>query len=101
VENKIILEVVMPLVILGLFVIIGIVIYALVKYGNSDDEDSRSVRERYPHAFPQKKDVRDIFESFTHIDEEESISDPDDDSDGNTIKFPDNAELEKRKRNIH
>ena len=44
--------------------------------------------------------MRDIFESFTHIDdEEEAVSD--DEADGNTIKFPDNAEVEKRKRNIH
>ncbi len=89
----------MPLIILGLFVIIGIVIYALLKYENSVGDDDRPVRERYPHAFPQKKDVKDIFESFMTIDEE--VSDKETEKEGNTIKFPDDAELEKRKRNIH
>lgn len=91
----------MPLIILGLFVIIGIVIYALIKYENSVDEDDRPVRERYPHAFPPKKDVKDIFESFMNVDDETGETEASDDSEGNTIKFPDNAELEKRKRNIH
>lgn len=94
----------MPLIILGSFVIIGIVIYALVRYGNSGDEDTRSVRERYPHAFPPRKGASDIFKSFEDIDDdgsEGSGSPADGSSDGNTIKFPEDAELEKRKRNIH
>ena len=92
----------MPLIILGLFVIIGIVIYALIKYENSVDEDDRPVRERYPHAFPPKKDVKDIFDSFMNVDEDGADDQKSDkDSDGNTIKFPEDAELEKRKRNIH
>ncbi len=92
----------MPLIILGLIVTIGIVLYALVRYENSGEEDTRPVRERYPHAFNTKKEVKDIFESFANIDEDEPDgSVHDNDSDGNTLKFPDNAELEKRKRNIH
>ena len=91
----------MPLIILGLFVIVGIVIYALVKYGNSDGEDARSVRERYPHAFPQKNKPN-IFDSFEKdIESEDKVSAKKDASDGNTMHFPDNAELEKRKRNIN
>ncbi|MBR2541112.1 MAG: hypothetical protein IKE85_09885 [Mogibacterium sp.] len=41
----------MPLILLGLLLIIGIVLYSIVRYMNSDEEDHRSVRERYPHAF--------------------------------------------------
>ena len=92
----------MPLIILGLFVIVGIVIYALIKYENSVDEDDRPVRERYPHAFPPKKDVKDIFDSSMNVDDEDlERHSAEGKSDDNTIKFPDDAELEKRKRNIH
>ena len=92
----------MPLIILGLLVIVGIVLYALVRYENSGEVDTRPVRERYPHAFKPKKEVKDIFESFVDIDEDEQDeSAQEKDSDDNTLKFPDNAELEKRKRNIH
>lgn len=92
----------MPLIILGLFVIVGIVLYALVKYGNSGEDDDRPVRERYPHAFPPKKGMGDIFDSFDNVDENDvNGPDPGNKTEGNTIKFPDDAELEKRKRNIH
>lgn len=87
----------MPLVILGLFVIVGIALYALARYGSSGDEDTRSVRERYPHAFPPKK--KDIFDAFSDLDDEELP--PDDESSDHTMYFPEDAELEKRKRNIH
>ena len=86
----------MPLVILGLFVIVGIVLYALVRYGESGEADPRSVRERYPHAFPPKKN---IFDAFNDPDEEELP--PDSESSDHTMYFPEDAELEKRKRNIH
>lgn len=76
----------MPLIILGSIVVIGIVIYALLQYGNSGEEDPRPVRERYPHAFPPK---------------DEDKKGPGSSSDGTTIYFPEDAELEKRKRNIH
>lgn len=42
----------MPLLILGLLLIIGLLAYSIVRYINSGEEDTRSVRERYPHAFP-------------------------------------------------
>jgi len=41
----------MPLMILGLIVLIGILIYAIARYINSDESDSRPVRVRYPHIF--------------------------------------------------
>ena len=92
----------MPLIVLGLIVIIGIVLYALIKYENSDSGDDRTARERYPHAFAPKDKVHDIFESFEKAGEDDYDDSPADGSrDGNTIHFPDNAELEKRKRNIH
>ena len=90
----------MPLIILGLLVIVGIVLYALVMYGQSE-EDSRSVRERYPFAFPQKKKGA----SYTFIDDEDDADKSDAAAgrvydDGHTMHFPDDAEVEKRKRNI-
>lgn len=92
----------MPLIILGLFVIVGIMLYALVRYGNTSGDDHRPVRERYPHAFPPRKDAGDIFRSFEDIDENDKDgSMPGGNAEGNTIRFPDDAELEKRKRNIH
>ena len=92
----------MPLIILGLFVIVGIVIYALLRYESNGEEDTRPVRERYPHAFKGKQEVKDIFDSFMNIDDSDEDSSTTEKSDeGNTLKFPDDAELEKRKRNIH
>lgn len=83
----------MPLILLGLIVVIGIVLYALVMYGRSGEEDTRSVRERYPFAFPQKKDGA----NYTVIDDDDEDSRHDG---GHTMHFPDDAEVEKRKRNI-
>ena len=92
----------MPLILLGLLVIIGIVIYALIIYGNSDDEvDTRPVRERYSHVFDRFRRGA----NYTIIDDDEE--DEDDDKpdagkgDGHTMFFPTDAEVEKRKRNIH
>ena len=82
----------MPLILLGLIVVIGIVLYALVMYGRSGEEDNRSVRERYPFAFPQKKGA-----NYTVIDDD----DEDDERDGgHTMHFPDDADVETRERNI-
>lgn len=87
----------MPLILLGLIVIIGILIYALVMYGQSE-EDTRSVRERYPFAFPhKKKDGAD----YTVIDDDEDEEGSQPSGGGNTMHFPDDVEVEKRKRNIH
>lgn len=89
----------MPLIILGLLVIVGIVLYALVRYGQSDETDTRPVRERYPFAFPHKNKSD---ANYTIIDDEDDeVSDKDKSGDGNTLLFPTDAELEKRKRNIH
>lgn len=88
----------MPLIILGLLVTIGIVIYALVRYGQSDDTDTRPVRERYPFAFFRgKKDDS----NYTIIDDDEDAPQKDSGDDGHTLLFPVDAEVEKRKRNIH
>jgi hypothetical protein len=88
----------MPLIILGLIVIVGIVLYALVLYGQSGDEDSRPVRERYSHAFPpkEKSDQDDFDYEFEEENERSGEC-----ADGHTMYFPSDAELEKRKRNIH
>ena len=89
----------MPLIVLGLLVVIGIVLYALAMYGQSE-EDPRSVRERYPFAFPQKKKDG---ANYTVIDDEDEQDDTDvgrRSESGHTMHFPDDAEVEKRKRNI-
>ena len=99
----------MPLIILGLLVVIGIVIYALARRGQSEEVDTRTVRERYPHVFEkidEKIDQMKKGANYTVIDDEDE-ADPDDinakyrDEDGHTLHFPDDAEIEKRKRNIH
>lgn len=99
----------MPLIILGLLVVIGIVIYALVRYGQSEDKDTRTVRERYPHVFEKIDEIKDHVNTganYTVIDDDEDDEVIDNnakyrDEDGHTLHFPDDAEVEKRKRNIH
>ena len=147
----------MPLIILGLLAAIGIVIYALIRYGQSDDVDTRTVRERYPHVFEKVEQTVDHMKkgvNYTIIDDDEDNVSEDraeyqdikseyrtgkaelrtdkaehrtdkaehqnnkaayrtdkteyeDDNakyraeDGHTLHFPDDAEVEKRKRNIH
>ncbi len=93
----------MPLIILGLMVVVGIVIYALVRYRQSEEKDTRTVRERYPHVF-EKFDRMKKDENYTIIDDDEEVIDDNAkyrDEDGHTLHFPDDAEVEKRKRNIH
>lgn len=93
----------MPLILLGLLVVIGITLYGLVRYGQSEEKDTRSVRERYPFAFPQKKKDG---ANYTVIDDEDEDDPAKDaaagwsDDNGHTMHFPDDAEVEKRKRNI-
>lgn len=41
----------MPLIILGLLFLIGLLAYSIFRYMNSSEEDTRTVRERYPKAF--------------------------------------------------
>ena len=100
----------MPLVLLGLLVILGIVIYALVRYGQSDEEP-RPMRERFPRVFDAAEELAERMKNganYTIIDDDDEEDDDrsggDSDSaedDDNTIHFPDNAEVEKIKRNIH
>lgn len=94
----------MPLIVLGLLVVLGIIIYALVRYGQSEDKDTRPVRERYPHVF-EKIDKMKGGANYTIIDDDEEYEEDDNakyrDDDGHTLHFPDDAEVEKRKRNIH
>ena len=99
----------MPLIILGLIVVIGIVIYALVKRGQSGEVDTRTVRERYPHVFEKFDEQIDKMKkgaNYTIVDDDEEDAADDvnakyRDEDGHTLHFPDDAEIEKRKRNIH
>ena len=93
----------MPLIVLGLIVIVGIVIYALVRYANSDEQiDMRPVRERYSHVFEKMKESMNKGANYKVVDDDEDQ--PDDaksGGSGHTMHFPDDAEVEKRKRNIH
>lgn len=98
----------MPLIVLGLLVIIGIVIYAYVMRGQSEEIDTRPVRERYPHVFEKIDSVKDNMKrgaKYTVIDDDDEEAEDDNakyrDEDGHTLHFPDDAEVEKRKRNIH
>jgi len=93
----------MPLIILGLMVVVGIVIYALARYRQSEEKDTRTVRERYPHVFEKFDQMKNRDDNYTIIDDEEEVDDNAKyrDEDGHTLHFPDDAEVEKRKRNIH
>ena len=98
----------MPLIILGLLVVSGIVIYAVVRERQSEEVDTRTVRERYPHVFEtidQKIDQMKKGANYTVVDDDEEYIEDDNakyrDEDGHTLHFPDDAEIEKRKRNIH
>ena len=98
----------MPLIILGLLVVSGIVIYAVVRKRQSEEVDTRTVRERYPHVFEtidQKIDQMKKCANYTVVDDDEEDVEDDNakyrDEDGHTLHFPDDAEVEKRKRNIH
>lgn len=46
----------MPLFILGLLLLICLLAYSIVRYLNSGETDDRPVRERYPHAFPVRRE---------------------------------------------
>ena len=98
----------MPLIILGLLVIVGIVVYAYVRRRQSEEKDTRTVRERYPHVFEKIDDTIDQMKkgaNYTVIDDDETEVEDNNaryrDDDGHTLHFPDDAEVEKRKRNIH
>ena len=101
----------MPLIILGLMVVAGIVIYALVRYRQNEEEDTRTVRERYPHVFEKFEEKMEQMKkgaNYTIIDDDEEAAEEAEDinakyrdEDGHTLHFPDDAEVEKRKRNIN
>ena len=98
----------MPLIILGLLLVSGIVSYAVVSKRQSEEVDTRTVRERYPHVFEtidQKIDQMKKGANYTVVDDDEEDVEDDNakyrDEDGHTLHFPDDAEVEKRKRNIH
>ena len=101
----------MPLIILGLLVVIGIVIYAVVRKRQSEEVDTRTVRERYPHVFEKFEEKMEQMKkgaNYTIIDDDEEAAEEAEDinakyrdEDGHTLHFPDDAEVEKRKRNIH
>ena len=66
------------------------------------------MRERYPHVFEtidQKIDQMKKGANYTVVDDDEEDVEDDNakyrDEDGHTLHFPDDAEVEKRKRNIH
>ena len=64
----------MPLIILGLLVVSGIVIYAVVRKRQSEEVDTRTVRERYPHVFEtidQKIDQMKKGANYTVVDDDE------------------------------
>ncbi len=86
----------MPLIVLGLILLLGIIVYSIIKYMNSGETDTRTVRERYPHAFPPKRGSGDARNDFS--DEASNIKHTED---GNIIFPSDNVENEKLKRNIH
>ena len=94
----------MPLILLGLLAIVGITIYALVVYGSSvDDEDIRPFDERFSDAIFKMRDRFRKGATYTVVDDEdedEEIKSAGKDE-GQTLFFPTDAEVEKRKRDIH
>ncbi len=95
----------MPLILLGLLAIVAITIYALVVYGSSvDDEDIRPFDERFSDVLFKMRDRFNKGASYTVVDDDE-----DEDADtesagkngGQTLFFPTDAEVEKRKRDIN
>ena len=95
----------MPLILLGLLAIVGITIYALVVYGSSvDDEDIRPFDERFSDAIFKMRDRFRKGATYTVVDddedEDEEIKSAGKDE-GQTLFFPTDAEVEKRKRDIN
>ena len=96
----------MPLILLGLLAIVAITIYALVVYGSSvDDEDIRPAGERFSDALEKFRDRFYKGASYTVVDDDDEEEDADTKSAGNnegqTLFFPTDAEVEKRKRDIN
>ena len=94
----------MPLILLGLLAIVGITIYALVVYGSSvDDEDIRPLGERVSDVVFKMRDRFNKGASYTVVDDEEEAADTESagKNEGQTLFFPTDAEVEKRKRDIN
>lgn len=88
----------MPLILLGLILIVGLVIYGRIVYSQGD-EDTRPVRERYSHVFDKMKKGANY--TVVEDDDDDDSSDSNGSDGSHTMYFPTDAELEKRKRNIH
>ena len=99
----------MPLILLGLLAIVGITIYALVVYGSSvDDEDIRPFDERFSDAIFKMRDRFRKGATYTVVDDDDDEDEDEDEEiksagkdEGQTLFFPTDAEVEKRKRDIH
>lgn len=94
----------MPLILLGLLAIVAITIYALVVYGSSvDDEDIRPLGERFSDVIFKMRDRFNKGASYTVVDDEEEAADTESagKNEGQTLFFPTDAEVEKRKRDIN
>lgn len=94
----------MPLILLGLLAIVAITIYALVVYGSSvDDEDIRPLGERFSDVIFKMRDRFNKGASYTVVDDEEGPADTESagKNEGQTLFFPTDAEVEKRKRDIN
>ena len=94
----------MPLILLGLLVIVGIVIYALVVYGSSvDDEDIRPAGERFSDVIEilRNKFYKGADYTIVEDDEEDADTESAGKNEGQTLFFPTDAEVEKKKRDIH
>ena len=94
----------MPLILLGLLAIVAITIYALVVHGSSvDDEDIRPLGERFSDVVFKMRDRCNKGASYTVVDDEEEAADTESagKNEGQTLFFPTDAEVEKRKRDIN
>lgn len=94
----------MPLILLGLLAIVAITIYALVVYGSSvDDEDIRPLGERFSDVVFKMRDRFNKGASYTVVDDEEEAANTESagKNEGQTLFFPTDAEVEKRKRDIN
>ena len=94
----------MPLILLGLLAIVAITIYALVVYGSSvDDEDIRPLGDRFSDVIFKMRDRFNKGASYTVVDDEEEPADTESagKNEGQTLFFPTDAEVEKRKRDIN
>ncbi len=95
----------MPLILLGLLAIVGITIYALVVYGSSvDDEDIRPASERFSDVLEMFRERFYKGANYTVVDDDEEEDDETKSAgknEGQTLFFPTDAEVEKKKRDIH